>query len=135
MHSKIQTAATRAQTWTVRGLYGALLAVTILASGPVREAVAADGSGVFRIFGSGHLTCQRWLVDRQEGNASADQSEMWVAGYLTAYNQFVFRGQDISKHFDGEAMLNWLDNYCQKRPPNTLVMAAKELIQMLQRHQ
>lgn len=134
MSSKIKMPATRPVNSVVYGLFGAFFAAAILVSSLTHDADAADGSGKFRVFGSGELTCQRWVSDRFEGNASSVQSEMWVAGYLTAYNQFVFKGADIAKRFDGAAMLSWLDEYCQKRPPNTLITAAKELIQMLHRH-
>ena len=96
---------------------------------------AADESGEFRAFGAGLLSCQRWLDDRRERNPSADQSEMWVAGYLTAYNEFVHRNRDIIHPYDGAYVLKWLDDYCRKRPENELVVAARELLIVLRRRQ
>ena len=56
-----------------------------------------------------------------------------AAGYLTAYNQFVFREADITTPYDGEFVLEWLDDYCRDRPSNTLVVATKQLLEMLRR--
>ena len=99
----------------------------------VSNVEAADRSGQFEIFGSGTLTCQRWLDDRRLGNDSARQSEMWVAGYLTAYNFYVYKDYDITERFDGGYLLDWIDDYCRERSPNRLVVAAHELVQMLRR--
>lgn len=116
------------------GLAGALALAALLA-GPFGggAAEAADRGGQFGVFGSGGLSCQRWLDDRRLGNASAQQSEMWVAGFLTAYNFYVFKDYDITGRFDGEYILNWIDDYCRERTPNRLVVAAHELVQMLRR--
>ena len=94
---------------------------------------ASNSAGAFRVFGSGELSCLRWLDDRRLGNESARQSEMWIAGYLTAYNQYVFKESDVSAQFEGDYLLNWVDDYCRKRGQNTLVIAAHELVQMLRR--
>lgn len=100
-----------------------------------RSSAAADDSGGFRAFGAGLLSCQRWLDDRRESNPSAAQSEMWVAGYLTAYNEFVHRNRDITHPYDGAYVLKWLDDYCRKRPENELVVATRELLVVLRRRQ
>ena len=114
---------------------GALALLACLASGPEGQPQAADSAGGFRVFGSGELSCLRWLDDRRLGNQSARQSEMWVAGYLTAYNQYVFKEHDVSAKFEGDYLLNWIDDYCRKRGQNDLVIAAHELVQMLRRRQ
>ena len=105
-----------------------------LVPGTTQDLHAADPKGGFRVFGSGELSCLRWLDDRRLGNESARQSEMWVAGYLTAYNQHVYKGRDVSTRFEGDYLLNWIDDYCRKRGQNNLVIAAHELVQMLRRH-
>lgn len=117
-----------------RGL-GALALLGCAALGGTSATLAADQSGGFRVFGSGELSCLRWLDDRRLGNESARQSEMWVAGYLTAYNQHVFKERDVSARFEGDYLLTWIDDYCQKRGQNSLVIAAHELVQMLRRRQ
>ena len=118
----------------LRGLILGLALIGVIAalswSGP---GIAADSDGQFRVFGAGDISCERWLADRREGNPSARQSEMWVAGYLTAYNQFVHKDFDISARYDGNYLMTWLEEYCRKRPPNQLVIAARELVQMLRR--
>lgn len=111
----------------------ALFMALLLQAGPLQEAEAADASGEFRVFGSGDLPCGRWVIDRRERNPSAVQSEMWVAGYLTAYNQFVFRESDITTPYDGDFLLEWLDSYCRDRPSNELVVAVQQLLEMLRR--
>lgn len=96
---------------------------------------AADAEGKFAVIGAGTLSCQRWLDDRLERTPSGVQSEMWIAGYLTAYNQFVYSGQDITARSEGTFVLDWLDEFCMKRPQSRLVEAAKELLQTLRRRQ
>ena len=120
-------------------LRGCALAIGIaLAVGlvlPAFDAKAADAAGEFRVFGSGELSCHRWVEDRREGNPSAAQSEMWVAGYLTAYNQFVHKDKDVTDPYDGNFVLQWIDDYCRKRPTNQLYLAARELLSLLRRRQ
>ncbi len=58
---------------------------------------------------------------------------MWVAGYLTAYNQFVHKEFDVTDRYDSDYVLKWIDEYCRKRPPNKLVVAARDLVQTLRR--
>ena len=121
------------------GLRGCLLALAIAAAVfvalPAAKATAADASGEFRVFGSGQLSCHRWVEDRREGNPSSAQSEMWVAGYLTAYNQFVHKDKDVTDPYDGAFVLQWIDDYCRKRPNNQLYLAARELLALLRRRQ
>ncbi len=109
-----------------------LLLVGVLAPG---NGFAADAEGKFAVIGAGTLSCQRWLDDRLEKTPSGVQSEMWIAGYLTAYNQFVYSGQDITARSEGTFVLDWLDEFCMKRPQSRLVEAAKELLQTLRRRQ
>ena len=109
-----------------------LLLVGVLAPG---NGFAADAKGKFAVIGAGTLSCQRWLDDRLERTPSGVQSEMWIAGYLTAYNQFVYSGQDITARSEGTFVLDWLDEFCMKRPQSRLVEAAKELLQTLRRRQ
>jgi hypothetical protein len=121
--------------WAGTPLAGALLAglaaaLLVTADAPAR---AADRQGRFAVFGSGELSCQRWLDDRRLGNESARQSEMWVAGFLTAYNFYVYKDYDITERFDDAVVLEWLDEYCRDRPQNKLVVASHELLQMLRR--
>jgi hypothetical protein len=121
------------------GLTVALLLAPILlaAAGAIAAAPAsaADAAGNFRVFGSGDLPCGRWLDDRGAGNASAKQSEMWVAGYLSAVNEFVYKGPDITQPHEGAYLLEWLDGYCRKHPSHALAVAAHELLLMLRRRQ
>ena len=123
--------------WSLRfrcGAFGVVVAAFLLAM-PSGDAEAADASGEFRVFGSGELSCQRWLDDRRENNPSAAQSEMWVAGYFTAYNQFVHKDKDVTDPYDGAFLLKWIDDYCRKRPANQLYLAARELLALLRRRQ
>lgn len=103
-----------------------------LASGP---AVAADVEGNFKVYGSGELLCERWLEDEREDNESAQQSQMWIAGYLTAFNQFVHKGADVTQPYDGAYILQWVDSYCRKRPNSQLIFAVRDLVMALRKHQ
>ena len=111
----------------------AFFMVLFVQSWPSPAVLAADAEGAFRVFGAGELPCGRWLADRLEGNPSAKQSEMWVAGYLTAYNQFVFREADITDPYGGAFVLEWLDGYCREHPSDGLVVAVRQLLETLRR--
>ena len=120
--------------WRVAALVAPLILQAIVGFGPA-PASAADSDGNFKIFGSGELPCSRWLEDRRDGTESGKQSEMWVAGYLSAVNEFVYKGADITEPYDGPYVLGWLDSYCQKHPSHTLGAAAHELLVTLRRRQ
>ena len=126
---------TRRRAFRFRGRLAVALVLAALLAAAGGGAQAADASGAFKVFGSGQLSCQRWLDDRREDNPSAAQSEMWVAGYLTAYNQFVHKDQDVTAPYDGNFALKWIDDYCRKRPANQLHLAVRELLALLRRRQ
>ena len=126
---------TRRRAFRFRGRFAVALVLAALLAAAGGGAQAADASGAFKVFGSGQLSCQRWLDDRREDNPSAAQSEMWVAGYLTAYNQFVHKDKDVTAPYDGNFVLKWIDDYCRKRPANQLHLAVRELLALLRRRQ
>jgi len=118
--------------WLRFGLLGIAAALATLGAG---AAGAADAEGRFRIMGSGNLQCGQWLNDHRENNTSAAQSEMWIAGYLTAYNQFMHKEQDVTAPYDGNFVLDWIDGYCRQQPGNPLILAARSLLEELRRGQ
>lgn len=65
-------------------------------------AVAADKSGSYTTFGAGNKTCESWLKEREKGEPRAWQLQQWLLGYVSAYNNWVHKGQNVA---DGTAAL------------------------------
>jgi hypothetical protein len=55
----------------------------------------------------------------------------WVQGYLTAYNNFVFDGQDLASGIDSATVRRWLDDHCRNQPGDDLAGAANALVNAL----
>lgn len=62
----------------------------------------------------------------------------WVQGYLSAYNQYTYRGKNPNGVFgnaDHQALAIWLDNYCSASPLDTPANGMVKLIEELERRQ
>lgn len=56
-----------------------------------------------------------------------DSMSGWVAGYLTAYNQFTPDTYNILGNSDLIGVLLWIKNYCEKNPLDSAAAALKNL--------
>ena len=54
-----------------------------------------------------------------------------MLGYLTALNNHVIPGGDISGNADNEGLMVWVDNYCQGHPLDNLFAATNALVSAL----
>lgn len=99
--------------------------VALVVSGP---AWGADDQGVFNIIGSGNENCGTWTKLRMSGKWQ--QMAEWSAGYITANNLHTANSRGLSAS-DGDAIVSWLDNYCQDNPFSLWQNANEQL--MLQR--
>ncbi len=91
-------------------------------------AEAADASGTYTTFGTGNITCESWLEDRTKDGAQAWQRQEWLLGYLSAYNNWVHRGQNVAEGRDAKGMFAWIDAYCREHPRDILATATESLI-------
>ena len=91
-------------------------------------AVAADKSGSYTTFGAGNNTCESWLKEREKGEPRAWQLQQWLLGYVSAYNNWVHKGQNVADGTDAKGMFVWIDKYCADRPRDMLATVVEELI-------
>lgn len=109
----------------MRGLILAVLASLALPT----VAMANAQNGIFSVMGLAAMSCGRYTADRRQ--APPDQDNLayeWVAGYLSAYNQYVDPARDVIGTPDAAALSGWLDNYCTTHPLDNLAQAAMALI-------
>ncbi len=106
----------------------------LLAAGmlTVAPAMAADESGDFRVKGIGLETCQNYLAAKAANQPLPVFAWSWLNGYLTAYNQINRSTYDIAGQANLNALVGWLDQYCQANPGQTLVVAATSMTAALE---
>ena len=61
--------------------------------------------------GAGAQSCGSWLAVRAKHGEHYEMAH-WALGFLSAYNG----GVDPHKNTDANAVMYWLDSYCQKYP-------------------
>ena len=98
-------------------------------------AVAADKSGRYTTFGAGNNTCESWLKERGKGEPRAWQLQQWLLGYVSAYNNWVHKGQSVTDGTDAKGMFTWVDKNCADRPRDMLATVVEELILDLKKDQ
>jgi len=62
------------------------------------------------------------------GNQITYSEEVWLNGYLTAYNYWAAGSADIRKSTDAEGAYSWIDSYCAGHPLNNIADAGEALI-------
>ena len=81
------------------------------------------------VLGQGNVMCSAWTDVHRAGSATADARTAWVLGFLTAYSQFGENAKvDVSEGKSTDQLVAWVDDYCAKRPQETLQQAATALI-------
>jgi hypothetical protein len=113
----------------VRTLLGIALITSIL--GGSCWAISSDGR--FTILGEGSTSCGTWLQQRRSGHWLTLAA--WVLGYLTAYNQMVWKGgSNIAAGTDTDGIEAWLDGYCIRHTLDNISTATEALtIELVQR--
>jgi hypothetical protein len=103
-----------------------VLAALLLGLGCSAPAIAADPQGDFTSLGQGTVSCANWTGHRKAGDWSPLGA--WILGYLTAVNQFVWKGQDIADKNKVEELYSWMDGYCGSHPQSDLTAGAGQLL-------
>lgn len=96
---------------------------------------AADKSGSYTAFGAGNNTCESWLKERGKGEPRAWQLQQWLLGYVSAYNNWVHKGQNVADGSNAKEMFAWVDEYCADRSRDMLATVVEELILDLKKNQ
>ncbi len=89
---------------------------------------AADKDGAYVSFGVGTRSCAGWVTARKADDIRAVQYQEWLLGYLSAYNNWVHKGQNIAGKTDKKGLLAWIDNYCRGNGADSLAQAAENLM-------
>jgi hypothetical protein len=112
----MKKAPTRINSTDVTKL-AALVLLTICFARPAAadEVVTTLGVGA-------NATCGKWLADRQSG--SALYMDNWALGYLSGAATFSQTLNPLGG-LDSDAVLYWIDNYCQAHVLDKLTVALK----------
>ncbi len=95
------------------------------------SALAGDGKGVYTIIGAGTASCGTWLQDHRAMNSNYYSKAAWVAGYITAANNYVATRSDIAHGIDANGLDAWIDNYCLANPLDSVGKASSALVAAL----
>ena len=107
-----------------------LIFVVLVLLGPPL-ALGEDRDGIYIVKGAGSTTCDRYVSDVDGNERMFLLGFSWVQGYLTAYNNFVFNGQDVSAGVDSATVRKWLNQHCRDNPGVDLAGAANALVNAL----
>lgn len=89
---------------------------------------AADKDGAYVSFGVGNSSCAGWAMARKADDVRTVQYQEWLLGYLSAYNNWVHKGQNVAASTDKLGLLAWIDNYCREHSADPVVQAAENLM-------
>ena len=109
---------------TMKTALMALFTALLISSG----SWAADKDGAYVSFGVGGSSCAGWTTARKASDVRTVQYKEWLLGYLSAYNNWVHKGQNVAGGMDKKGLLAWIDTYCHEHGAEPLVQAAENLI-------
>lgn len=81
-------------------------------------------------------SCGEWIDHRKNNYHFWNADLMWVLGYLSAYNMYVYKGnhpRGIFGNANETSVAAWLDDYCEKNPLSGLSL--RDLISELRQSQ
>lgn len=88
---------------------------------------ALDSKGNFTILSLGTKSCGEFVANFNAGGQLKLNNSIWVAGYLTAVNEYVAKVSNIARGTDPEAWDLWIFNYCSAKPLESLGAATSAL--------
>ena len=100
-------------------LFAAALAFPSLASGKAVN---------FTVFSMGTKSCGNVVTDFKENDVGKLTNSIWVAGYITAINERVYKGSNVAAGTNPAAWDLWINNYCSANPLETLSSATTALV-------
>lgn len=92
---------------------------------------AADEEGKYVVWGAGRASCNTYLRERGDDTAMR-KFKGFLMGYLTAYNVLTPGTYRISGQKDLDALLEWLDEYCEAHRLDSFERATQQLIRALE---
>ena len=103
---------------------GSFIAIILMLTGSM--AMAADPEGNYAIWGEGSASCHGYSKARVA--EKDDNFKAYVRGYLTSYNTVSGDTYSISGSMNLPAMMEWLDDYCDKKSIDSFDRAIQMLI-------
>lgn len=94
---------------------------------------ASDKQGMFMAYGPGNEPCSDFdaIRDGRLGNLTANQHQLvknaieyWISGFYTSWNYFSSDTFDVSGGIKYDAVLQQIENYCERNPKKKIVDAA-----------
>jgi hypothetical protein len=104
-------------------LLGAALAVSCSTAAIAGTHYAGRGPGV--------ASCGTWTTEHQQGSIVASGMELWLMGYVTAYNRWAFAGSDVADGADLNGLVAAVSQYCAAHPLDSVSTASEQLIVQL----
>lgn len=105
-------------------LFFAPLAALFAAVVAPEHAAAADADGKFAIKDAGAQTCGKFAAAWDEGSADIAQYAGWVAGYVTAFNQFNEGAYDLTPWQSTQTLLGMTYSICGQMEAETRFLDA-----------
>jgi hypothetical protein len=99
----------------------------IVVLGGLALARSALGVTVYT-YGAGTKTCGAWVEKRKEDDHFA--MAQWMLGYVSAAGYY---GDFRLRESEGQALVVWMDNYCQQNPLETFEKGVQKLIDSLRK--
>jgi len=88
------------------------------------------------VVGVGNGSCGKWIEDRRSAGPSMFITQGWIAGYLTAYNNYApYANGNVSRGTDVDGLFAWIDRYCRANPLDSIFRASSALILDLEKRQ
>ena len=110
-----------------------MLCVLLVLGGLACKAQAGSSDrGSFMSYDRGQDTCGQYLGARRNSPHDSARYSIWLAGFITAYNQQTPDSSDLislQNHNDPTPMtgpMQWIENYCLKNPISYFMTAVVE---------
>ena len=117
--------------------------VALVAASLVLWPLFAQGSeeATYTILGVGSTSCGQWTKERHEQQGKLRGLQVlvkvsWIQGFVTAIQGHTVStgGPDITKNADTDALLAWIDGFCEQNSLANLATASLNLVaELLQR--
>lgn len=91
----------------------------------------ASAANALAVRGSGAVSCGSWTSEHQQNSIVASGMDLWLMGYVTAYNRWTFKGPDVADGTDNAGLVAALSQYCATHPLDTVETAAENLVMQL----
>ena len=96
----------------------------------VTHNAAAKDVTQFVVVGYGNVSCGSWTAERTSMSWTSNAYSGWVAGYITAFNQWAETGdpKNVMSHTDIEGVEGAFDLYCAHHPIDSLSAAVQDVV-------